>query len=208
VAQEESQKFTKAEVAKFLDTEYSECFDQIRHYESIADSYLKYATAGYPVIVGGISALYTILDVDYRNIVVSALLLLTFFAGTAVLALLLTNRSYYVVVARQINAIRHYFLRNTNELDFIKYNRAYLDSDKPCAYNPNSTSTRLFDIVSILNSLAGSGCIYFLLYQLKVNNNVIWIVSAIFLVLLFFTQRVWGIRYLKKKDKEHIAQSK
>lgn len=204
---EEKNKFNKDQMVEFLKIEYSQCFEQIRHYEGVADSYLKFTFSGYPVIVAGISALYTILGEDYRNIVVSGLLLLTFLAGWAVLTLLLTNRSYYVVVARQINAIRHYFLSNDKEMDFIKYNRCYIDSNKPSAYNPKSTSTRLFDIISIINSIVGAAFLYIFLYHFEVNINVIWILSAIVLVLLLVIQKVWSIRYLKQKDNEHIEQT-
>lgn len=199
---------SKDETVEFLTAEYTECFNQMRHYEEVADSYLKFTFGGYPVIVGGISALYAILDVDYRNLVVSALLFLTFFAGFAVLNLLLTNRSYYVVVARQINAIRYYFLKNADRIDFLKYNKCYLDAGKPVAYNPTSTSTRLFDIISILNALVGAGFLHFLLLHYNVKSNIIWVCCGILVVALLIAQRIWGINYLKRKDREHEAQAK
>jgi hypothetical protein len=206
--EEEAKKIEKDKAIEFLLTEYSECFGQIKHYDDVSDSYLKFATAGYPVIIGGISALYTILSADYRNIVSSLLLLLTFFAGVAILVILLTNRSYYVVVTRQINAVRWYFLENAKEIDFIKYNRAYVDSVKPYAYNPTSSSTWLFLIIAILNALVGAGFFYFLLYQFKIDVGIIWIVCVFFWAALLAGQAFGGKYYLLYKDRLHIKQTK
>lgn len=202
MAQEENKKLNKDDLVEFLRKEYTECFNQIRHYDGVANKYFTCVAAGYPIIIGGISALYDVLSDDYNRVVVSAMLLLTFFVGLAILGLLLTNRSNYAVVSRQINAIRHYFLKNTDDLNFLKYNRAHLDPDKPDAYSPRSTSIRFFDIIAILNSLIGAGCVFFILAYFEAPEYVIWIVAAVLVVILLIGQKMWGIRYLKERDEE------
>jgi hypothetical protein len=194
-------------VIDFLQKEYSECFSHAKHYENITDSYVKFLTGGYPVIIGGISALYAILDVSYRNIVASVLLLLTFIAGFAILTILITNRSYYVVVVRQINAIRRYFLIFSEKLDFFIYNKAYIDSSKPHAFNLTSSSTWLFFVVDILNSLVGAGFIFFILYQYNLSANILWDVSGASLAFFVIVQGLWCYWYLGKKEKVHIEQT-
>jgi hypothetical protein len=201
-------KIGEDKMVEFLTTEYTQCYTQIRHHETVSDTYLKYAISGYPVIIGGISALYTILDAGYRNIIVSILLLFTLAAGAAVLALLLTNRSYYVVMARQINAIRKFFIEHCEKLDFSGENRAYLDPTQPTAYNPSSSSTFLFYIIYILNCLVGAGSLYFLLYHFEVYEWLIWTSCVVFAVVLFLLQKHYSIEYLNKKDKEHKLQTK
>lgn len=199
-------KDKKVEIAKddgirFLLDEYRQCYTQIRHYEGVANRYLTCVAAGYPIIIGGISALYDMLSDDYNRIVVSAMLLLTFLVGLTILGLLLSNRSNYAVAARQMNAIRHYFLKNAEDLNFIKENRAFLDHDKPDAYNPKSTSVRFFDIISILNSVIGAGCVFFILAYFEIPEYVIWVVAAFLVLILLGGQKLWGIRYLKEQDR-------
>ncbi len=188
---------------EFLKSEYNQCFNQMRHYDVVAQSFNKFALTGYVAVISGLSALFKFLEAAaYRDIVIGGLSLVAFFVGLVMLDFMVRNRVYYVIVARQVNSIRKYFLKNANaakELYFVKYEKSYIDPRYPPAFHLSSTYTRLFILIAILNGgLFGAG-LFFFTYK-GVGDGWEWVIIGIVSVLMAGAQMGLAWYFLHRKD--------
>ncbi len=192
----------------FLESEYAQCFEQMRHYDTVETSFIGFALTGYVAVVSGLSALSKYLEAEaYRDIVIGGLLLLAFFIGIVVLTLMVRNRVYFVVMARQVNSLRNYFLNNI-EKDFIKYNKCYTDPHYPPAFNLSSTYTLLFFFIAILNAgLGGAGSYLIIKYFTAAGGGLGWIISLVIAILILIAQVVLVAYYLRKSDSLQLIRT-
>src|SRR5256885_13447222 len=100
------------EALKFLDRDFNQCFQQLRHYDSQILEVCKFAFFGYSTLIGAALGLYQFglkehltLAAPINGILGTGLVLGIFF-----FALGIRNRVYFVQVARYINEQRQLFL--------------------------------------------------------------------------------------------------
>src|SRR5438874_219365 len=101
------------EFAKFLDRDFNQCFQQMRHYDGQILDICKFAFTGYIAVAGVALALYKYGDdkgIDYSGPAVAILSLAVLF-GLLFLGLVVRNRVYFVLVTRYINEHRRFFLK-------------------------------------------------------------------------------------------------
>ena len=112
-----------------------------------------------------------------------------------------------MVVARQINSIRNYFLNNTDgEIDFIKYNKLYVDPNYPPAFHLSSTHARLFILVAILNGGFGGAGSYFVINYFfnSLANEWTWTIIGLVFIVLSIIQMYFAAYSLRKKDYKQL----
>ena len=95
----------------FLLKEYELCYEQLRYYDNRHSSTLKYLIALTSSMATAMFAIYKVLG-TLNNTFYIVMLLLSFvvFIGSIILYLMmLQNRVYFVLVAKQLNSLRSYF---------------------------------------------------------------------------------------------------
>ncbi len=141
------------DLSEFLKQDFSESYNQLRHYDnSIFDSFKFIFTIYVGLIGGAISLLnlnlkYDLLFLSKTLIVIS--ILFCFF----VLFYIIELRIYFVKVARYINEIRHFYLTD-NTIKFNNATKFYTDITKPNYFNLKSSHIILAFIVSALNAFS------------------------------------------------------
>lgn len=165
---ENNQKFEEKEAVKFLIAEYNQSFEQMRHYNKMQSNLISFSLSGYMAILSLACAIYEFVkSYDFKIRILSLLLIISSFMGGFLLLLFIRNRLYYVIVARQINSLRNYFLNNS-KLNYIDYNKLYLSPDNPKNYNIWSTDSIFIYSISFINSLLfASGIFIFFLRNKK-----------------------------------------
>ncbi len=194
--------FDKNNTKEFLVAEYQECFDHMRHYDLIEIDLVKFAFSGYIALITASFALLQYLKDNPRGILyVGVLLGLGFLAGLIILAFAVRNRSYYVIVARQVNSIRKYFLENA-EIDFIKYNKCYLDPTKPSNFNPKSTYAFLIYLLISFNASILFAALFLIAKFIAVHfkTGIGFIFTFLIVLLSLLLQYRLSTGYLSRRD--------
>ncbi len=192
------------EVATFLERDFNQCFEQMRHYDGQIIEIVKFALTAYSAIAGAALAIYKYgLDksADYRPpalaIVAVGLLL-----GITLLALVTRNRTYFVLVTRYINEHREFFLK-AKPLGFPNATRMYTNPAQPPYFNWRSSQELLLYSLALLNSgLLGLG-----LYFLFDKSSQKWCVVGIGTAALLVIQVSIAIAYLLSREGKSAAKA-
>jgi len=183
------------EVAKFLERDFNQCFQQMRHYDGQILDICKFAFTAYTAITGASLALYQYgrdKNINYSRPAAS-LFLIGLLIGSCLFAMLVRNRVYFVIVARYVNEHRDYFLKG-GTLD-LKIQAPIYGPDEPSYFNWLSSQSLLLYVLAILNSvLLGLGL--FLLF-----DSFLWITWLAFTasLILLSLQLIFAIRHLKSQ---------
>jgi hypothetical protein len=95
-----------------LQSDFQQCFEQMRHYDDAFQGALQFAYTGVVAVAGASGTLLQIWHVNPLNLAtVSLVLLFSSLAGIVILMLLAKNRVYFARVARYVNEIRHLYLQ-------------------------------------------------------------------------------------------------
>ncbi len=146
----------------YLREDFNQCFQQMRHYDShfITIVNLIFGGFGATIIVA-----VSFLSSTTKNITIvffgsGLLFILTWIAGSLMLAFLLRNRNYFTQVTRYINEIRGYYLSSDRIAEnytgpaFFRNETGMPTSSKvPPLFSPWSTQTLLMYFVAFGNSL-------------------------------------------------------
>ena len=141
------------EGAKFLDRDFSQCFQQMRHYDAQIVDICKFAFTGYIAVAGAALALYKYgvdKGIDYTAASVSVLTVAGIF-GLMLLGLAVRNRVYFVLVTRYVNEHRRFFLRE-KPLGFANESRMYPNPALPPYFSWLSSQAWLTYTLALLNS--------------------------------------------------------
>ena len=194
--------FNKKESLEYLISEYQQCFEHMRHHNNISISLAKFVYTILAALGSGAFVLFKFLEGEvYQYLVVGSMLLFALVIGIVFSALMVKNRIYFIVVARQVNSIRSYIISRM-ELDFSKYNKCYLDSSTPKAFNLNSSYLLILFMISLLNGLLGGLGHYLVINYFEIRGIWAgWVLSMIIGVVLSISLTlVIGI-YLRNQDK-------
>lgn len=141
---------------KFLLEEFNQCFSQMRHYDDTRLSLAKFAFSFYSAVATISFAIerYFYYEQQTRSIelFLGFLLVLTFLIGLMIIIMLVQNRKYFVLVARQVNSIRKMFLDMVRTGGITFENFLYIETTKPVASNIRSTHLLLIFLLSLINS--------------------------------------------------------
>jgi hypothetical protein len=139
---------------EFLGKEYDLSYSQLRFYEERHDSLLKYLFTLTTSVATALFAIYQFTNGPTKGFYVCQMLLsaVVFIATVLLYMSMLKNQIYFTYMARQINAIRVYFL-NTEAKEFHE-NQLYTSTSLP-ALEPLSVHTFQMFGATILSSLFG-----------------------------------------------------
>lgn len=182
----------------FLQQDFQNSFEQMRHYDRLELEYIKFAFSGYAVLLGGVLTLFQAFKDSYGiTIYLSLLLLLGSCMGVILFAIIVRNRNYFVHVARFVNEIRDYYLK-TPEFNFENKSGMYHNYKAPKLFQPKSTYSFLMYLLALLNAVSFSLAAYMLLsfaapWIRYISTGVLWVLAL--------GGQLWlGIRYLRKRE--------
>lgn len=190
------------EAAKFLDRDFNQCFQQMRHYDGQTLDICKFAFTAYAAIIGGALALYQYgveKGIDYTTTAVGLLGIATLF-GLILLGLVVRNRVYFVLVTRYINEHREFFLA-TNPLGFANRSRMYTNPSQPPYFSKLSSQAFLMYLLGALNATI-LGIAVFLIWQNKACAA--FYVGATVLT-VFAVQTVSAVVYLRTRENKSAS---
>src|ERR1700730_8470400 len=149
------------ETAKFLDRDFQQCFAQMRHYDDQIINVCTFTFTAYASVLGASLALYKYgieNGLDYRW-AASEILLVGLLVGIFLFSLAIRNRVYYVVVTRDINEHRAFFLAK-KPLGFEDKTRMYTNPKQPPFFHWRSSQSLLLYVLATLNALIFSALAY------------------------------------------------
>jgi len=192
------------EAIKFLESDFIQCFQQMRHYDEQIMNLCKFAFLSYSSITGAAIGLYKFgieKDVDLlfpASIIVGIGLIV----GLLLFCMAMRNRVYFVRVSRYINEVREIFVKH-NPMGFENKSRMYTDWRKPMFYNLYSSQLWVCYMLAFLNAILVGALLY-----MQVGWCSRWKVLIITscLVGLLFLQIAAGNSYLKSYENKFAVE--
>ena len=155
---EQSEKIAE-EYSKFLERDFNQCFQQMRHYDLQITGLMKFTFTSYTALIGIAFGLYQFSKSDHGvDLVPVAIAVLGtgVMVGLAMFVLIVRERVYFVIVARYINEHRRFFL-SKRPLGFQNLTGMYTRPDSPQFFNWRASDSFFVYIIGVLNSvLTGS----------------------------------------------------
>jgi len=177
--------------ARFLERDFNQCFQQMRHYDGQIIDIVKFALTAYATLAGAALAFYKYgIDkcLDYRFPAI-AVLIVGLLLGFILLVLVIRNRVYFVLVTRYVNEHRGFFLRD-NPLGFPNMTRMYTNAKQPPYFDRWSSQLILLYGLALLNSGLIGVILYIFVGSLKYYMFA-------YGVLFFIVQLVFTYAYLQ-----------
>jgi hypothetical protein len=188
------------EGAKFLERDFTQCFEQMRHYDSQIIDLGKFAFTAYPVVIGGVLGIYKYgltgsPPNDYSK-EAGLIALIAFFPGLFLLWHMVRTRVYFVRVTRYVNEHRKVFLAS-KPLGFRNEAGMYNNPAEPHFFERYSSQVYFMCFLAILNSFLGGVAVY--LFTVSCASPWEWV--SIGLGGLLIVQLVPMIRHLKSEGR-------
>jgi len=192
------------EAAKFLDRDFNQCFQQMRHYDSQGVDLCKFAFTAYSAVVGLAFALfrYGVAEkIDY-TLPAAVTLCVGLAFGLCFFAMMVRNRVYFVVVARYVNEHRGFFLKS-RPLGFENHSKMFTNFEQPPFFHWRSSQAFLFYVMSALNGFLAGAALHFLAFA----NSPDWRVTISSGGLVFFAQVLLAARYLSSREAKSSSKA-
>jgi hypothetical protein len=192
------------EIAKFLDRDFNQCFQQMRYYDGQIVDICKFAFTSYIAVAGGALALYKYgmeKNINYTLPAVAVLCLVAVF-GFILLGLVVRNRVYFVLMARYLNEHRAFFLKD-KPLEFANKSHMFTDYMEPPYLR--WLSSQLWVIYSIVLLNATMIGIAGLLLCLDWDKGREWCLFPALAALV--AQLIGSVRYLQTREKKSAVLS-
>ncbi len=172
----------------FLLKEYEECFAQVRIHDEAQKSMIGFTITIASFVPTVLLALYQLADEKINLIywlLQSGVFFTTFIALLIVFIYLVQNRLYFIYPARQLNALRQYFLEKNPE--FIN-NQMYTDY-KFSGFKWMSTHILILIGVAVIASIFWIGAVFSFILYLGLNHYYwISIVSGIIIFIAIISR--------------------
>jgi len=179
----------------FLVTDFAQCFEQTRHYNSQILTTLKFIITFYTTICGLVWGLfhYSIeKNINITSALIIALCVILLF-GLILLIFAVRNRIYFVKCMRYVNEQRGYYLQRISP-KFPNKSGMFVDPKKPKYFNWSSSQSWLIYTISVMNSLVCGLLLFFIFKQV-----LIALLGGHFLLIV---QLSLVISYLHSKDRD------
>lgn len=184
--------------------EYELCFEQLRFYDKRQANLVKFVLTLTSSIATALFAVSQVKDVSpiffWKSLF--AVTSIVFIATLVVYVALLQNRLYFVFVARQINAIRKYFLEH--ECQQFKENQMYL-STKIRASSLLSIHSAMLLGVTLISSLYAAVTFYALLHIINCPQPIPVFLGLVVVVLVSVAEIGIGHLFLFYQGKQPAA---
>ena len=186
------------EALNFLDRDFNQCFQQMRHYDGQIFEICKFGFLGYTSLTGTALAAYQFglkEGHSFQIAIITTLSIATVF-GFFLFALGVRNRVYFVQVARYINEQRKLFLA-IKPLGFSNQSRLYTDPTQPPFFNWRSSQACFLYLIGSLNGVLVA-VLAFVVSPL--GTEICRAICSGLCVTVF--QLVCGISYLKSRERK------
>lgn len=186
------------DAVKFLERDFNQSYQQLRHYDSQIFDILKFLFTAYTALVGVALGLYKFAiekSVDLTTPAIGALAV-GLLLGLFMFALLVRNRVYFVQVTRYINEQRKLFL-DIKPHGFENVSKMYTNPKAPGYFNARSSHSWMFYIVATLNAILLGVLLY-----VKYPGD--WCTAIVHPIALFIAQVGIAIGYLLCCEKDGI----
>jgi len=189
------------EALKFLDRDFNQSFQQMRHYDAQIFDILKFTFAAYSALIGAALGLYQFGLKESKDLSLPAIAALSvgLILGLFMFALTIRNRVYFIQVARYINEQRGFFLK-IKPMGFENLTRMYTNPKQPPYFNWRSSHSWLVYIVSGLNSSL-LGCLVFIL------SSSWWKPAVVWSLILFVLQLLIAVAYLVSRENKSASRA-
>jgi hypothetical protein len=191
------------EFAKFLERDFNQCFEQMRHYDEQIVKIVQFAFTAYTAVIGASLALYQYgrdKSLDY-GLPSTAIIGIGLALGIFFAALVTRNRAYFVFVTRYVNEHRSFFL-STRPLGFENKTRMYADPSQPPFFNWRSSHTFLLAIIAALNALLAAAGIY-----ITAGGKPAWCWLIIASTIVWLGQMIAAVAYLKSRENKSASRA-
>ncbi len=195
---------SEKEFAKFLERDFTQCFEQMRHYDGQIMDICKFAFTAYATVFGAALALYRY-GLDHNSnfrAPALAILIVGLLLGICLVALTVRNRVYFVVVTRYVNEHRSFFLEH-KPLGFQNRSRMYTNADQPPFFNWRSSQELLLYTLIILNSGLMAAAIFMASLASTPHWSCIILLSAIFALV----QLGAAVGYLISREEKNVSKA-
>jgi hypothetical protein len=189
------------EALKFLERDFNQSFQQMRHYDLQIFDILKFMFTAYSALIGVALGLYQFGLKENKDLSLPAIAALAvgLVIGLFMFALTIRNRVYFVQVVRYINEQRGFFLKY-KPMGFENLSKMYTNHRQPPYFNWRSSHSWLCYIIAALNS-ALLGTLLYILYPCTLNPVIGG--SPV----LFLLQLVIIIGYLKSSENKSASKA-
>ena len=190
--------------SKFLEHDFNQCFQQMRHYDSQLFDSVKFLTTAYVGLIGIGIGLYEfgIKECkDFTIAVISSFLFALLF-GLFMFMLIIRNRVYYVHVTRYINEIRKTFLEK-KPLGFKNKSGMYTNYKQPPFFNWRSSQAYLMYVIALVNAILCGAIIFVWFYE----ESCCWLRTLCGAGTLLLLQVGIGIFYFKSREGKSASKS-
>lgn len=189
------------EALKFLERDYNQCFQQMRHYDAQIFDILKFMFTAYSALIGVAVGLYQFGLKEGKDLSAPAIAALTvgLLLGVFMFFIVVRNRVYFVQVARYVNEQRDLFFK-LKPMGFENKSKMYTNHGQPPYFNWRSSQSWLLYIIGTLNSVL----LGVLLYIVFPCSWKIVISGSISLLIL---QLVIAIAYLRFRENKSASKA-
>lgn len=189
------------EALKFLERDFNQCFQQMRHYDAQIFDVLKFMFTAYSALIGVSIGLYQFGLKEGKDLSSPAIaaVVIGLMLGLFMFALTVRNRVYFVQVVRYVNEQRGFFLKY-NPLGFENKSKMYTNHEHPPYFNWRSSHSWLCYIVATLNTTL-LGVLFYILYPCTWG----FLISGC--STLFILQLIIAITYLKSRENKSASIS-
>ena len=190
-----------------LNADFQECFEQMRHYDDAFQNGLQFTYGGVIALSGLLGTLLQIKGADTLR-TVTPVLVLSWLAGFLMVMFLAKNRVYFARVARYVNQIRDFYLRESPG-KFEDHTNFYRNRKFPPIFDPGSTQTFQIYLACALDSFLFAAVVVALIALWGLSHGdkptVDWLWGSIALLLSLVAELAFVILYWSQAS--HIKSS-
>jgi len=189
------------EALKFLERDFNQCFQQMRHYDAQILDILKFMFTAYSALIGVAIGLYQFGLKEGKDLSSPAIaaLVVGLSLGLFMFAVIVRNRVYFVQVARYINEQRSFFFK-LKPMGFENKSKMYANNGQPPFFNWRSSHSWLCYIIAALNSTL-LGVLLYIVFPCA------WKIVTIGCMVLLLLQLIIAIAYLKFRENKSASEA-
>jgi hypothetical protein len=186
----------QAEGLRFLERDFNQCFEQLRHYDGQIFEITKFVLASYAGLTGLSLGLYQFSLKEHIDLTLAAAAIVAIGLphGLFLFALAVRNRVYFVKVARYVNEQRELFL-GFKPFGFKNEAKMYTDPAQPRFFDWRSSQSWLMYLVGGLNAALLSLLLFLLTAEVRPRALVLPAVG------LFALEVLGGVWYLHRQER-------
>jgi len=189
---------------KFLERDFNQCFEQMRHYDSQIFNILKFLFTGYTFLIGIVLTLYQLSFTEGIDLCLPIIIVLSIglIIGIFMFAVVIRSRVYFIKVTRYINEHREFFLK-FKPMGFKNKSSMYTSPLSPPYFNWKSSQSWYVYVISFLNSTI-LGILLFILTSSSLHK---WFFVIIGSTVFFIVQLIIVISYLKSRERKAASEA-